>query len=127
MSAGQRTPPKLLTLILLTGLSVLSLNMFLPSLTQIAATYDADYGIVSLSIGGYLGLSAVLQLIMGPLSDRIGRRRTLIAAAVAGALGAGLIALGSGFAAFLLACVFVALCFDMRLRSPDGDCPNSFS
>lgn len=34
---------------------------------------------------------------------------------------------GSGFAAFLLACVFVALCFDMRLRSPDGDCPNSFS
>ena len=47
--------------------------------------------------------TTALEVPSGYMSDRIGRRRTLIAAAVAGALGAGLIALGSGFAVFALA------------------------
>ena len=78
MPTKPRTPPSLLTLILMTGLAVLSLNMFLPSLKQIATGFDVDYGLVSLSIGGYLAVSAVLQLIMGPLSDLIGRRKVLL-------------------------------------------------
>ena len=78
MSADNRTPPRLLTLILLTGLAVLSLNMFLPSLKQIADGFQVDYALASLSIGGYLAVSAVLQVIMGPLSDLIGRRRVLL-------------------------------------------------
>lgn len=73
-----RSPPRLLTLILLTAISVLSLNMFLPSLSRIAAEFEADYALVSLSIGGYLAVSAVLQLIMGPLSDMIGRRPVML-------------------------------------------------
>lgn len=77
-NAQKRTPPRLLTLILLTGLSVLSLNMFLPSLSRIAVGLDADYTLVSLSIGGYLAVSAVLQLIMGPLSDLYGRRPVIL-------------------------------------------------
>jgi DHA1 family bicyclomycin/chloramphenicol resistance-like MFS transporter len=78
MPAAQ-TPPRLITLILLTSLSVLSLNMFLPSLSRIATDLDADYALVSLAIGGYLAVSAVLQLIMGPLSDMVGRRPVLLA------------------------------------------------
>lgn len=78
MPARHRTPPSLLTLILLTGLAVLSLNMFLPSLRQIATGLEADYGLVSLAIGGYLAVSAVLQLIIGPLSDLIGRRKVIL-------------------------------------------------
>ncbi len=74
-----RTPPQLVTLILLTGLAVLSLNMFLPSLRQIATGLEADYALVSLAIGGYLAVSAVLQIIMGPLSDLIGRRPVILA------------------------------------------------
>jgi Bcr/CflA subfamily drug resistance transporter len=66
------------TLIILTGLSVLSLNMFLPSLSNIADEFQADYTIVSLSVAGYLGITAVLQLIIGPLSDRFGRRPVLL-------------------------------------------------
>ena len=73
-----QTPPHLLTLILATGLSVLSLNMFLPSLARIAGDLRADYGLVNLSIAGYLAVSAVLQIIMGPLSDRFGRRPVLL-------------------------------------------------
>lgn len=74
------TPPRFVTLICLTGISTLSLNMFLPSLVNIAADFRADYSIVSLSIAGYLAVTAVLQIIIGPLSDRFGRRPILLAA-----------------------------------------------
>jgi Bcr/CflA subfamily drug resistance transporter len=82
MLGAATSPPKLVTLILLTGLSVLSLNMFLPSLSNIAEDFGADYALVSLSIAGYLGVTAVLQLVLGPLSDRYGRRPVLLAALV---------------------------------------------
>ncbi|MDQ2092920.1 multidrug effflux MFS transporter [Rhodalgimonas zhirmunskyi] len=74
-----RTPPRLLTLILLTSISVLSLNMFLPSLKKIALEFEVDYGLASLSLGGYLAISALLQLVMGPMSDKLGRRPVLLA------------------------------------------------
>lgn len=73
-----QTPPHLLTLILATGLSVLSLNMFLPSLAEIAEDLGAEYGLVNLSIAGYLAISAVLQILIGPMSDRYGRRPVLL-------------------------------------------------
>ena len=79
MLRAASSPPRLSTLVLLTALSVLSLNMFLPSLSNIAEEFEADYALVNLSIAGYLGIMAVLQLIMGPLSDRYGRRPVLLA------------------------------------------------
>lgn len=73
-------PPRLITLILLTAVSVLSLNLFLPSLPQMTRDFGVDYAIVNLSISGYLLISAVLQLIIGPLSDRYGRRPVMLGA-----------------------------------------------
>lgn len=76
-------PPKLFTLILLSGLSVVSLNMFLPSLSNIAAEFQAGYGLLaSVSIAGYAGATTVLQLLIGPLSDRVGRRPVVLASLV---------------------------------------------
>ncbi len=80
MFSAATTPPRLATLIFLTGISTLSLNMFLPSLVNIAQDFKADYAIVSLSIAGYLAVTAVLQITIGPLSDRFGRRPILLAA-----------------------------------------------
>ncbi len=77
MRAAQ-TPPSLVTLVLATGLSVLSLNMFLPSLANMAVDFRTDYGLVNLSIAAFLAVSAVLQLILGPMSDRFGRRPVLL-------------------------------------------------
>ena len=78
MFRAASSPPRLATLILLTAISVLSLNMFLPSLAGIAQDLDADYALVSLSISGYLAVTAVLQVILGPMSDRYGRRPVLL-------------------------------------------------
>lgn len=98
-------PPSLTTLVLLTGLSVLSLNMFLPSLAHIAEDFDADYGLVALSLGGYLAISAVLQIILGPLSDMIGRRPVML-------FGIGVFVLSS-IGAALATDVWVFLAFRM--------------
>ena len=73
-------PPALTTLIVLSGLSVVSLNMFLPSLANIAREFQADYALVNLCIAGYAAVSCVLLLVMGPLSDRLGRRPVILAA-----------------------------------------------
>ena len=79
MISAATSPPRLFTLILLAALAVLPVNMFLPSLSNIAQEFQADYALVNLSIAGYAGIAAVLQLIMGPLSDRFGRRPILLA------------------------------------------------
>lgn len=82
MFAAATTPPARFTLICLTGLSTLSLNMFLPSLVNIAAAFEADYSLVGLAIAGYLAMTAPVLLIAGPLSDRFGRRPVLLVALV---------------------------------------------
>lgn len=70
--------PHLTTLVLMVGLAVLTLNMFVPSLFNIASDLSASYGLVTLAIAGYLGITAVLQLVLGPLSDRFGRRPVML-------------------------------------------------
>ncbi len=52
--------------------------MFLPSLARMGEDFQVDYALINLSVAGYLAVSAVLQLIMGPLSDRFGRRPILL-------------------------------------------------
>ncbi|MEL7153267.1 MAG: MFS transporter [Pseudomonadota bacterium] len=77
-SDSERTPPTILTLILLTGIATLSLNMFVPSLVNIADEFEVDYALASVSIAGYLAVTAVVMIIVGPLSDRYGRRPVIL-------------------------------------------------
>jgi DHA1 family bicyclomycin/chloramphenicol resistance-like MFS transporter len=72
------TPPHIFTLIVLTGLGALSINIFLPSLPQMAAYFEADYRLMQLSVALYLGVNAALQAVIGPISDRYGRRPVLL-------------------------------------------------
>lgn len=76
----KQSPPHLITLILLASFATVSLNMFLPSLASIASDLEADYALVSLAVAGYLAVTAVIQLIVGPLSDKYGRRTVLLSA-----------------------------------------------
>jgi len=70
--------PRLIILVLLTALSNTSLNMFTPSLANMAADFETSYAKVNLAIAGYLAVVALLQLLIGPLSDRFGRRPVLL-------------------------------------------------
>lgn len=72
------TPPHIFTLVVVAGLSALTMNLFLPSMPSIASHYKADYALVQLAISGYLAFTGLLQLIIGPLSDRYGRRPVMI-------------------------------------------------
>src|SRR4029453_18147864 len=75
------------------GLGALSIDMFLPSLPALARAYGTDAATAQLTVTLFLAGLAPAQLAWGPLSDRFGRRRTLIA-------GLGL------YAAAGLACAF---------------------
>lgn len=63
---------------MLAGLSALAMNIFLPSLPQMAGHFDTTYAVMQLSVPLYLLFSAVLQLFIGPISDNLGRRRVMI-------------------------------------------------
>lgn len=76
------TPPKVVTLILLAGLSALTMNIFLPSLPGMAQYFGVPYGVMQQSVALYLALSAALQIVIGPISDRFGRRKVLLASLV---------------------------------------------
>ncbi len=76
--AVSRTPPTLATLVLLSGLSALSMNLFLPSLPNMALYFETDYKVMQLSIALYLLINAILQIVIGPLADKAGRRPVLL-------------------------------------------------
>jgi DHA1 family bicyclomycin/chloramphenicol resistance-like MFS transporter len=58
------------------------MNIFLPSLPGMADYYGVSYGLMQQSVPLYLALSAALQIVIGPISDRFGRRKVLIGALV---------------------------------------------
>jgi len=72
------TPPHIATLILMAGLAALAVNIFLPSLPRMVAHFDTEYRLIQLSVALYLAVNAALQLLIGPLSDRWGRRPVVL-------------------------------------------------
>ena len=74
----RRTPPNIATLVMLSGLSALTMNIFLPSLPNMTAHFDTDYRLMQLSVAIYLAVNAVLQILVGPISDKLGRRPVIL-------------------------------------------------
>ena len=61
------------------GIAAMNMSAFLPSLPGMAAYFDTPYEVMQLSVSLYLAVNAVLQLVIGPVSDRYGRRVTTLA------------------------------------------------
>ncbi|WP_382159128.1 multidrug effflux MFS transporter [Hydrogenophaga sp. ANAO-22] len=72
--------PRLSVLIALSALAILPLNMFVPSLPNIARDLGADFALVNLAVAGYAIATAVAHLIAGAMSDRLGRKPVALAA-----------------------------------------------
>ncbi|MFN3171481.1 MAG: multidrug effflux MFS transporter [Hyphomicrobiales bacterium] len=76
MSLAKR--PSTFLLVLIVSISPLTMHIYLPSLPGLAADLQASDAQVQLTLSVYLFAVAVTQLIIGPLSDRFGRRPMLI-------------------------------------------------
>jgi MFS transporter, DHA1 family, multidrug resistance protein len=74
------TAPHITTLVFMAGVAAMSLNVFLPSLPSMALYFDVDYAVMQLSLSLYLATTALLQLFVGPVSDRFGRRPVILTA-----------------------------------------------
>ena len=69
----------LLMLVLMTGVAPISLYMLVPALPVLATTFGGDISVAQMTVSLYMVGIACSQIIMGPLSDRFGRRPVLLA------------------------------------------------
>ena len=84
-SGGPAVPSQtrmIIVLGLLVALGPLTIDMYLPSLPRIAEDYSVSSSVVQLTLTGTLAGLAIGQLVIGPLSDSLGRRRPLMAGIV---------------------------------------------
>jgi DHA1 family bicyclomycin/chloramphenicol resistance-like MFS transporter len=71
-------PPFIALLIAVAAVSPLGINMYLPSMPGMARAFGVDFTVIQLTLSLYLAAMALGQLIIGPLSDRFGRRPVLL-------------------------------------------------
>ncbi|MDT7731602.1 MAG: transporter, family, multidrug resistance protein, partial [Mycobacterium sp.] len=83
---GQPKPPSRARMIVVLGalvaLGPLTIDMYLPALPKIADDLSVSSSVAQLTLTGTLAGLALGQLIVGPLSDSLGRRRPLMAGIV---------------------------------------------
>lgn len=74
----RRSPPNIVTLVLVAGLSALNMSIFLPSISAMADEFGTTYSVMQLAVSLYLAATAFVQIGVGPLSDKFGRRSVLL-------------------------------------------------
>ncbi len=87
MTASPMIRPSLAVLVLCSAVQPFALNVLAPATPSIARSLGTDYGTIQLTLTLYLAAVAVAQLVVGPLSDRIGRRPCIIGGLILFALG----------------------------------------
>src|SRR5215470_9370623 len=68
----------LMLLVVMTGVAPISLYMLVPALPVLATTFNSSISLAQMTVSLYMVGIACSQLIMGPLSDRFGRRPVLL-------------------------------------------------
>jgi DHA1 family bicyclomycin/chloramphenicol resistance-like MFS transporter len=76
-SPSPRAPMALLVALMVT--SQVAITIFLPSLPSMAEDLGTSQALVQMTVSAYLGAFAVAQLVVGPISDAIGRRKPMLA------------------------------------------------
>jgi MFS transporter, DHA1 family, multidrug resistance protein len=69
----------LLLLVVMTGVAPISLYLLVPALPMLATTFGRDISVAQMTVSLYMVGIACSQIIMGPLSDKFGRRPILLA------------------------------------------------
>lgn len=71
----------------------MSIDLYLPAFPELTRSFDVSESMVQLTLTGFLVGLAIGQLIVGPLSDAVGRRRPLLVGMIAYAVASVLCAL----------------------------------
>src|SRR3979409_1671765 len=69
----------LLMLVLMTGVAPISLYLLVPAPPVLAAPFGRDISVAQMTVSLYMVGIACSQIVMGPLSDKFGRRPVLLA------------------------------------------------
>jgi len=101
--------PPLAILIAISMLQPFALNVLAPATPGLARSLETDYATIQLTLTLYLLAVAVTQLIVGPISDWIGRRPCVLAALALFMAGSLMGALASTIPALLAARVVQAM------------------
>ncbi len=80
----------LAVLVAVSMLQPFAINVLAPATPGLTRSLDTDYATVQLTLTLYLVTVAVTQLLVGPVSDRIGRRPCILAGIVLFALGSAM-------------------------------------
>src|SRR4051812_19710596 len=78
-SSNATSKAMLLLLVAMTGVAPISLYMLVPALPVLASTFSRDISIAQMTVSLFMVGIACSQIVMGPLSDRFGRRPVLLA------------------------------------------------
>ena len=86
-SANTGRRPLLATLAITCSLGLVASTIYVPSIPAIANSLQTSVSRVQLTFVAYLAAFAASMLVLGPLSDRCGRRRTMLLGVLLSALG----------------------------------------
>ncbi|MFV0407434.1 MAG: multidrug effflux MFS transporter [Propioniciclava sp.] len=100
--SGLRPGPGLITLLgAMMAVFAVSVDMYLPSLPQVAAEMQVNEATAQLTISFMMIGAALGQLVVGPWSDRVGRRLPVLIGASIHIAASLAVLLGSGIVVFL--------------------------
>ncbi len=108
MTAAASSPPILLLVMLMVA-SQVAITIFLPSLPAIADDLGTSQALAQMTVSAYLGTFALAQLVVGPLSDAVGRRGPLLAGLVLFTLGSAACAFAPDITVLIAARVMQAI------------------
>ncbi|WP_417526732.1 Bcr/CflA family multidrug efflux MFS transporter [Marinomonas shanghaiensis] len=96
------TFPIILVLGLLSGLTPLAIDAYLPSIPTISKSLNTEIGLVQMTLSIYLLVFAFMQILFGPISDAIGRRKVVVGGLAVFAIGSILCALAQSYEMLLV-------------------------
>ncbi len=79
--------PALYILVAISVMQPVALNILAPATPALARTFNTSYATIQLTLSVYLATVALSQLVVGPLSDRYGRRPCVLAGTVLYVIG----------------------------------------